>query len=135
MELTHTLARRLCPLVAAAFLATNLALPAAHAGMIGTQVVVDQARTEQQRNELKRFFDREDVRGQLEAWGVDPSDAKARVDNLSARELAEMSSRMHELPAGGNDIIGALVFVFLVLLITDILGFTDVFPFVKSRAR
>jgi hypothetical protein len=43
---------------------------------------------------------------------------------------------MDQLPAGGDAVgvlIGASLFVFIVLLITDILGFTDVFPFVKSR--
>jgi hypothetical protein len=30
-------------------------------------------------------------------------------------------------------VIGAAVFIFIVLLITDLLGLTDVFPFVRSR--
>jgi hypothetical protein len=43
---------------------------------------------------------------------------------------------MDQLPAGGDGIgtiVGAAVLVFLILLITDILGFTHVFPFVKSQ--
>jgi hypothetical protein len=42
---------------------------------------------------------------------------------------------MGEMPAGGGAfgiIIGAALFVFIVLLITDMAGATDVFPFVKK---
>jgi hypothetical protein len=43
---------------------------------------------------------------------------------------------MDQLPAGGDGlgtIIGAAVLIFLVLLITDILGFTHVFSFVNHQ--
>ena len=36
-----------------------------------------------------------------------------------------------ELPAGG-DLLGAAVLIFLVLLFTDIMGYTKVFPFTRS---
>jgi hypothetical protein len=35
------------------------------------------------------------------------------------------------LPAGGVDLLGAVLIVFLVLLLTDILGYTKVFPFTR----
>ena len=44
---------------------------------------------------------------------------------------AQLAARIDQLPAGGEGIIGALLIVFIVLLITDILGFTKVFPFTK----
>ena len=49
---------------------------------------------------------------------------------LSDDEVAQLAARMDSLPAGG-EIIGALVLIFIILLITDILGFTKVFPFTK----
>ena len=47
-----------------------------------------------------------------------------------------MADQIERLPAGGSAIgviIGAALIVFLVLLATDILGYTDVFPFVKKH--
>jgi hypothetical protein len=72
----------------------------------------------------------------LETWGVNPEEAKARVDSLTDQEIAEIAARIDHLPAGGNGIgtiVGAAVLIFLVLLITDILGLTDIFPFVKAQ--
>ena len=128
----HTrLNRWLAALVGSVFLSFSLMLPSAQAAMIGTQALVQQEQLAQQRHELKQFLARDGIRDQLIAWGVNPDDAQARVDSLSAQEVAQMSERMQELPAGG-DVLGAVVFIFLVLLVTDILGFTNIFPFVRS---
>ena len=56
---------------------------------------------------------------------------KARVAALTDAEAAELAARLDELPAGGVSILGAILIVFLVLLLTDILGYTKVFPFTK----
>jgi hypothetical protein len=45
-----------------------------------------------------------------------------------------LAANMDQLPAGGDG-LGLLVFLFIVLLITDILGFTNIFPFVKHPKR
>jgi UPF0716 family protein affecting phage T7 exclusion len=40
------------------------------------------------------------------------------------------------MPAGGDAlgvVVGAAVLIFLILLVTDILGLTDIFPFVKKH--
>lgn len=86
------------------------------------------------RDGLRALVDREDVRARLEAWGVDPADARARIDAMTDEEAATVASRFDTLPAGGDagGIIGVLFAVFLVLLITDILGLTRVFPFTRS---
>ena len=70
------------------------------------------------------------------AQGIDPLEAQARVDSLSDAEAVRFAGMIEQLPAGGNVawIVGLAVFVFLVLLVTDILGFTDIFPFVKKKA-
>jgi UPF0716 family protein affecting phage T7 exclusion len=46
-------------------------------------------------------------------------------------EAAQLAAQLDSLPTGGS-IVGAIVLVFLVLLITDILGFTKIFPFTRS---
>jgi Family of unknown function (DUF6627) len=72
--------------------------------------------------------DRKDVLAQLQQQGVSPGDAKARVSALTDDEAHAIAGKLDQLPAGG-DVLGALLFVFIVLLVTDILGFTSVFPF------
>jgi hypothetical protein len=59
---------------------------------------------------------------------------KARVAALSDEEVAQLAAKIDSLPVGadaGASIIGALVLIFIVLLITDILGVTKVFPFTR----
>ena len=107
--------------------AAGFPLPA-YAGIVST----DAALVASQRDRIADMLDRAEVRQQMEALGVRADDVKARVAALSDEEAAQLASRMDSLPAGGNGIIGALVFVFLVLLITDILGLTKIFPFTRS---
>ena len=84
-----------------------------------------------ERNQIKRFLERDDVRAQLQAFGVDPVAARARVDALNDGEVTALVDQMGQLPAGGHDFLGVALFVFVLLLITDILGFTKIFPFTK----
>ena len=117
-----------------------LSLPqkAAFAGMIGTETVLDATRGKEARDYLNRILAREDVQASLVAQGIDPLEAKARVDSLSDAEVVSLADQIEELPAGGSTlgiIVGTLLIVFIVLLITDILGYTDVFPFVKKHSE
>lgn len=86
---------------------------------------------QQQQQEIARFMTREDVQQQLQHMGVTPEQALARVSALSDTELTQLHDKLPTATAGG-DIVGALVFVFVLLLVTDILGLTKVFPFTRS---
>ena len=97
------------------------------AGIVGTDTVVAGA----ERGRLASLLERSDVRARLESLGVDATDAKARVAALSDTEAAQLAAQMDELPAGG-DLLAAAVLVFLVLLATDIMGYTKIFPFTRS---
>jgi len=88
------------------------------------------------RNTIKALLAREDARAVLRAQGINPVEAMARVDSLTDEEIENIATRMDQLPAGGDAfgvIVGAALIVFIVLLVTDILGLTDVFTFVKKR--
>lgn len=118
------------------FICLTLAWQPAQAAMVGTDQVLNPNQHNQDRERLHNFLNRAEVREQLEAWGVDSEIAKARIDCLTDEEVAEIVGQLDQLPAGGSAvgvIIGAAVLVFLVLLVTDILGLTDVFPFVKKH--
>jgi len=109
----------------ASLLILSLALPLpVHAGMVTTEGLLERER-------IVTILDRADVQAQLQAHGVSPAEVKARVAAMTDAEAAELAARIDELPAGGASILGVILIVFLVLLITDILGFTKVFPFTK----
>jgi hypothetical protein len=95
-------------------------------------VATDAALAGPQREQLLGALERADVRARMEAMGVRADDVKARIDALSDDELSRLAAGLDSLPAGGDGIIGAIVFVFLILLITDILGLTKIFPFTRS---
>jgi len=120
--------------ILAAFCAVSLYVPATHAAMIGTDAVVNAAQNSQARDQLRAALEREDVKRQLQSQGVNPEQLQARVDALTDAEVRQLAARMDEMPAGG-DALTIAVIVFLVLLLTDILGYTDIFPFVKKTAR
>jgi hypothetical protein len=80
---------------------------------------------------MVEFLDRAEVQAQLQVYGVSAAEVKARVGALTDEEAAELAARIDTLPAGGVNILSAILIVFLVLLLTDILGFTKVFPFTR----
>jgi hypothetical protein len=86
------------------------------------------------RAHLASILDRADVRAALQSHGVSPEDARARVAALSDAEVDSLAQKFDSLPAGAGGFETVLwlgFLVFLILLITDILGFTKVFPFTR----
>ena len=105
---------------------TGLVLPA-HAGIVSSEALVAGAQQER----LAGLLERDDVQARLKAYGVDPAQAQARVAALTDEEAARLAAQIDELPAGG-DVLGAAVLIFLVLLFTDVMGYTKIFPFTRS---
>jgi hypothetical protein len=87
---------------------------------------------------LVSIIDREEISLAFQELGIDPAEARRRVGSLTEAEARLAVERLDSMPAGGSAvgaIVGAAVLVFLVLLITDLLGYTDVFPFVKKTVK
>ena len=108
------------------------------AAMVPTEATIYQIKAQDARDHLKTLISKNDIKKSLISQGIDPMEAKARVDSLSDSEVIEVADKIEQLPAGGGAfgaVIAASVIVFLVLLLTDILGYTDVFPFVKSQKK
>jgi len=112
----------------------ELPIAPAHAAMISTYDIASATQTDSPRHKLQRYLEREDVRAGLVQNGVTAAAAKARVDALSDDEVAAVAGKIDTLPAGG-EFIGALVFVFVLLLVTDILGFTKVYSFTRPAKK
>lgn len=111
---------------------TSLSLPMqALAAIVTTEEAVASSGASGERDRIASFLSRDDVRQSLEAQGVDPQAAIERVATLSDQEVQQLATRIDNAPAGG-DILGILFTVFIVLLVTDILGLTKVFPFTRS---
>ncbi len=121
----NTLNRCIARVLVVCVLGAGLPLPAS-AGIVTT----DQVAASTEHDRVKSFLDRADVRAQLEALGVDTKAARERVDALTNDEAKELAAKIDKLPAGG--FVGALVFIFVLLLVTDLLGLTKVFPFTRS---
>ena len=104
------------------------------ASMIGTETVIDMARGQEARDCLNRMMTREDVQAVFTSYGINPLEAKARLDTLSDTEIIRLYNQIEQLPAGGSDLGTALIavgVVFIILFITDLLGYTDVFSFTR----
>ena len=106
--------------------------PAVNAAIVSTSDLVATEQSQIGREYLLNALEREDVRTALTSQGVDLEMAKARVSSMTDEEVRALNQKMDEMPAGGS-VVGAVVLVFLVLLFTDIMGWTDVFPFVNKR--
>jgi hypothetical protein len=115
----------------------DFSVQTATAQMIGTDTVIAVQKQDAHRERVVAFLGRDDVKQAMVQRGVDAAEAQQRVSSLSDQELTKMSRAIEQLPAGGDGgigtIIGAAVFIFVVLLITDIVGLTHVFPFVNHR--
>jgi len=108
------------------------------AALISTEQVAQLATTVDQGTSghvrLTTALARADVRAEMTRLGVDPTLAVERGAALTDDEAASLADRIESAPAGadGGGIIGALVLIFLVLLFTDIMGWTKIFPFTRS---
>jgi hypothetical protein len=123
-------------LLAVVMLAISMPLGTARAALVTTDQVIAESDGATDRERVLAFLGRAEVREQIVALGVDPAEAAARVATLSDAQVREIAGQLDQLPAGQSAIaavIGAVLIIFLVLLVTDLLGLTNVFPFVNHR--
>jgi hypothetical protein len=111
---------------------TLLGMPmVAHAGIVSSSEAMASTVQTDARAKVAAVLAREDVRAGLAERGLSAEQAQARVQAMSDDEVASLAGRIDQAPAGG-DILGVLFTVFIILLITDILGLTKVYPFTRS---
>lgn len=118
------------------FVLLDFSVQTAWAGMIDTSTVIAVQQQSADRERVATFLGRDDVQQVLVQHGVDPYEAQQRVASLSDAELSRIAAQIDELPAGAGAVgavVGAVVLIFLVLLVTDLLGLTHVYPFVRAQ--
>ncbi len=135
MTALHNSMKTIALFMALVMAATSLPINFARAAMVGTDQAIEQAAAASDRARVMDFMAREDVREQMMTLGIDPDEAASRAASLSDAEIQQIAGNLDQLPAGQSflgAVIVAILVVFLVLLITDLLGLTNVFGFVKG---
>lgn len=137
MNMLRNCRKPVAAILIGAMTAISVPIVPAQAALVGTDRIIEQTEGSA-RERVAAFLAREDVVAQLEALGISPEEAQSRVAALSDQEISEIAGKLDTLPAGGvlGALIGAALIVFIVLLITDLLGLTHVFGFTnKGSAR
>jgi hypothetical protein len=134
MELLRKMSAILSPLLVAVLVYTAIPTPA-FAGIVSTDDLIDAQTASDNRGKVSAFLAREDVRRHMESMGVDPNQIGSRLGTMSDREVSSLAQQIDQMPAGQGAIgliIVVAVVVALVLLITDIIGATNVYSFVNK---
>ena len=126
---------KISKLILSFILSITLFTQASWAQIASTEALFQQPATISAKEKVIQFTAREDVRKILGQMDVDPEMIEARVASMTNEEALQIANKIETLPAGSDglsSLVSAAVFVFVVLLITDILGFTKVFGFTRS---
>ena len=97
------------------------------AGIIATPAAIAAQEDHNSVSHLKELLAREDVRGQLVQMGIDPAVAEQRVNALTPAEIARLQPQLDSLPAGGDSLLVIVGVVFVVLIILELVGVTNIF--------
>ena len=100
------------------------------AAIIGNEALINQAPSALTRDNMQELLGQESARQQMQAWGVSPELITARINRLTDAELARINQEADTLKAGGTNVLGVLLIIFIVFVITDVIGATNIFPFI-----
>ncbi|MCP5015018.1 MAG: PA2779 family protein [Ketobacter sp.] len=109
---------------------TGLLSATAQAAMVSTHELVNSEAQQMTRTQVLSILDKEEARNTLLNLGVNPAEVEARIDNMSAEELQAFSEQVNTMQAGGG-VVGVVVLVFVILIVLDLLGTTNIFPAIK----
>lgn len=100
------------------------------AAMVSTNDVISTQQAEMDREVLAAVLDRADVQEQLVAMGLTVADVEQRIAFMTNAEVAQLNQQIADLPAGA-DVVGILVLLFVIFVVTDVIGATNIFPFIR----
>lgn len=107
----------------------SLSLGTSQAAMVSNQQIIHAAEETDARQSLLQTLKRDEVQQQLLSLGVSPADVESRIQHMSHAEITQLNQQIDQLPAGSG-VLGAVVFIFVVFVVTDVIGATDIFPFI-----
>ncbi len=135
MRKLRTWAGPICHLMVLTLIFLQFPVGLAKASIISTERILEAKGAQKERKRVLAFMARKEVRAKMVSYGVDPKEATARVKALSDKEIKMVAAKIDSLPAGqdgAGTVLAVILIAFLVLLATDLMGATDVFPFVKK---
>ena len=127
MRITAKLKKTCIMTMAGVFLTASFQTPVI-AAMVSSDQLASQAQLQSQRDQVRSLMSRDDVRQAMLGYGVSSDDIDTRINNLTESELLQIQDRLAQLPAGGDGVLGAVVLIFVILILLDVLGTTDIFP-------
>ena len=101
----------------------------ATAGVYSSEQVIANQQHQYNKQQVLSFVDTAEVQSKLMQLGVSPEDAKQRIAAMTTAELDTLNNELNDMPAGG--IVGTIVTVLVVIAVLDVLGITDVYPFIR----
>jgi len=108
------------------FVITSTLIPTVEAKMIDTDTYFSVQQYQDGKMQISEFISRDDIRAKLVEFGVDPQEAEQRIAHLSSEEVQLLQSRIADLPAGAG-VIEVIGIVFVILLILELIGVTNIF--------
>lgn len=99
------------------------------AAMVSNGQLINQAQQSNEKDTLLQTIRRADVQSQLLSMGVNTTDIEKRIDQMTQSEIAQLNQQIDQLPAGSG-VLGIVALIFIVFVITDVIGATDIFPFI-----
>lgn len=118
--------RRIVTLLASLSLLFTTLAGGVNAAMVGTETAVINQQRVEQISEINAWMSQDLVRSQLVAMGVDPDNATERVASMTSEELRVLHGQIEDLPAGAG-LVEVIGLVFIVLLILELVGVTNIF--------
>ena len=106
-----------------------LPMSQAQSAIVTNGQLMHQAQQVYDKEALLESINRSDVQQQLSSMGVNTAELEDRINHMTGEEVAQLNKQLDELPAGGG-VLGIIVIVFIVFVITDVIGATDIFPFI-----
>ena len=105
---------------------TSLIQPAV-AAMISTETAIELENREEQIGRINDVLAQKNVQSVLVQMGVDPEQARMRVNSLTNEELQILHEKMDELPAAGTGVVEVVGIVAIVLIVLELLDVTNIF--------
>ena len=101
----------------------------AQAAIIANAQLMDQVQLTNDKEVLLQTINRVEVQQQLLDMGVSTADIESRVNQMTQQEIAQLNQQINELPAGSG-VLGFILVIFIVFVITDVIGATNIFSFI-----
>ena len=113
------LSKLIAILVAAHILMLSGPFQSVWAAMIRTESIMHADRSQSPRDDSNNLLARAEIQAALISHGIDPQEARDRIDFLSDREINKFLDEIDQLPAGGSHVAAitmSLIFLFLVVV-------------------